>query len=369
MILRRFVTVLLVIFLVAPTVLAQKPKKYDAQYLMGGGEQEILEAAEWHFGYGNLKRALPLFIKLWKRYPETNSYRYYAGICYLEKTDEQEKAIDHLEAAYSINPKLNDILFYLGKAYFLNYKFDEATGYFKLAREDKTTSGKSKKEIPRFLKHCENAKELMAVNQEGRLTIENLGAPVNTEDDEYVPLVSFDESVLMYTYKGKWSRGGRQNMYGESDADGEYYEDICLSYRLGNKWLDPEDIGSNINSYYHDASIALSPDGEQLFIYKDKNGGDIYQSFKDDNLWTSAIKLYGEVNTSSYEGHVSISINGRTLYFVSNRPGGMGGKDIYMATLQEDDSWGQIKNMGPKFNTEFDEDAPFIHANGNLLYF
>ena len=47
----------------------------------------------------------------------------------------------------------------------------------------------------------------------------------------------------------------------------------------------------------------------------------------------------------------------------------MGGKDIYMATLQEDDSWGQIKNMGPKFNTEFDEDAPFIHANGNLLYF
>ncbi len=99
MILRRFVTVLLVIFLVAPTVLAQKPKKFDLQYNMGGDEQEILEAAEWHFGYGNLKRALPLFVNLWKRYPGTNAYRYYAGICYLEKTDEQEHAIDNLEAA------------------------------------------------------------------------------------------------------------------------------------------------------------------------------------------------------------------------------------------------------------------------------
>ncbi len=369
MTLRRIVTVFLIIFLLALTALAQKPKNFDTQYVLGGGEEELLEAAEWYFGYGDIKRALPLFVKLHDRYPGTNAYRYYAGICYLGKTDEQDKAIKLLEDAYTRNPKLLNLLFYLGKAYFFNYKFDEAIGYFKLAMESSKTSGLNRRKIPRFLKHCKNAKELMAATQEERLLIENLGAPVNTEDDEYVPLVSFDESVLMYTYKGKRSRGGRQNMYGEPDADGEYYEDIYRSYRLGNKWLDPEDIGYRINGNYHDASIALSPDGEQLFIYKDENGGDIYESFKDGDLWPSAVKLYGDVNTQHYEGHVSISINGKTLYFVSDRPGGMGGKDIYKAKLQEDGSWGQIRNMGPKFNTEFDEDAPFIHANGGLLYF
>lgn len=61
--------------------------------------------------------------------------------------------------------------------------------------------------------------------------------------------------------------------------------------------------------------------------------------------------------------------DGKTLYFSSSREGGMGGRDLYSATLQSDGSWGNVKNLGAEINTKFDEDAPFIHPDGRTLYF
>ena len=246
---------------------------------MGGGEAVLLEDAEWYFGYGDYKRALPVFLKLDNRYPGTIEYKYYLGICYLHKNDEQEKAIDYLEKVYREKPKLPDLLYYLGRAYFLNYRFDEAVGYFKLAKESKKTTDEKRGKINRLLENCTNGKEIVANYIEGKLEIENIGPPVNTEFAEYVPLVSSDESVMIFTYKGKRSKGGLQNFYGEPDPEGEFYEDVFISYRLGNKWLDPEGIGYRINSNGHDAAIALSPDGQQLFVYKDDKGGDIFVSY------------------------------------------------------------------------------------------
>ncbi|MBL4658304.1 MAG: PD40 domain-containing protein, partial [Flavobacteriales bacterium] len=347
----------------------QRDQEFSTDYVMGGGEEALLEDAEWIFGIGDYKRALPLFVKLNSRYPGTNAYKYYAGICYLKKTDEQEKAISYLEGAYSRDPRLPDILFYLGRAYMVTYQFDEAIGYYKLALDNKKTSTVYKEEIPRLIEQCGNAKVLASKNIEEKLVLENIGPPVNTEYDEYVPLVSHDESVMIYTYKGKRSRGGLINIYGEADPDGMFYEDIFGAYRLGNKWLDPDGLGSRINSNYHDASIALAPDGRSMFIYKDQRGGDIYISRLIKNTWITPTPIMGEVNTKSYEGHASITVDERVMFFVSDRPGGFGGMDIYQATRQDDETWGNITNLGPTINTPYDEDAPFIHSNNILLYF
>ncbi|MBL4754175.1 MAG: OmpA family protein [Flavobacteriales bacterium] len=369
MIFRIVVLLSFCIFLSSRIGYGQDKNDFSTDYIMGGGEAELLEDAEWFFGIGDYRRALPIFVKLNLRYPGTNVYQYYAGICYLEKTDEQDKSIDLLETAYSVDPKLIDILFYLGRAYMVNYKFDEAIGYFILANDKKKTSAANRVQIARFIEQCENAKALTAKKPEQVLVLENLGPPVNTENDEYVPLLSADESVMIYTYKGKRSRGGLINIYGEPDPDGRYYEDIFSAYRLGNTWLDSDPLGPRVNSDYHDASVALAPDGLSLFIYKDENGGDIYISRFTRNSWDRPEPVPGKVNTKHYEGHVSISVDERTLFFVSDRPGGFGGQDIYQATLQEDETWGDIVNLGPDINTPYDEDAPFIHANGELLYF
>ncbi|MBL4578627.1 MAG: PD40 domain-containing protein, partial [Flavobacteriales bacterium] len=362
-------TLSLSFFLSFTSVFGQRDNGFTTDYVMGGGEEILLEDAEWFFGIGDYRRALPLFVKLFTRYPGTNAYRYYVGICYLQKTDEQAKAISYLEDAYSRDPQLVDILFYLGRAYMVNYHFDEAIGYFKLALDKKKTSPDNKLLIPRFIEQCGNAKELRSKSGEQRLSLENIGPPINTKYDEYSPLVSSDESVMVFTYKGKRSRGGLINIYGEPDPDGMYFEDIFGAYRLGNKWLDPDGLGSRINSNYHEAVSGLSPDGLSLFVYRDDRGGDIHVSRRIKNTWVRPEPLPGEVNTKHYEGHASITVDERILFFVSDRPGGFGGQDLYRATLLEDETWGNIINLGPDINTPYDEDAPFIHANGELLYF
>jgi outer membrane protein OmpA-like peptidoglycan-associated protein/YHS domain-containing protein len=88
-----------------------------------------------------------------------------------------------------------------------------------------------------------------------------------------------------------------------------------------------------------------------------------------DNKCDKLIRLPDIINSPYNETSISVSPDGRTYYFSSNRPGGYGGKDIYRAIMDDNNNWSIIENLGPSVNTEFDEDAPFIHPDGKTLYF
>jgi len=361
---------LLVLVCISGSALSQDSiKTFETKFIMGGGEPELLEEAEWFMGIQDYKRALPIYIKLYRRYPGVPEYAFLTGMCYLNMPDQQENAIPYIEEAYKQKPSMRDMEYALGKAYFVNYRFDEAVNHLKLALESKKTSGIFIDEIPRLITHCKNGIEIMAEYDERWYKLTNIGAPINTEFEEYVPLVAFDASSMIYTYRGKRSTGGMRNTYGELDPEGMYFEDIFTSNRLGDKWLEPDEIGGLLNSNWHDAAIAVSPDGQRLFVYKDLKGGDIYVSKLKRRRWGSPVQLEGDINSKYWEGHASISVDGNTIYFSSDRPGGLGGRDIYKATLKDYDEWGDVENLGSKINTEFDDDSPFIHANGELLYF
>jgi outer membrane protein OmpA-like peptidoglycan-associated protein len=75
------------------------------------------------------------------------------------------------------------------------------------------------------------------------------------------------------------------------------------------------------------------------------------------------------INSPFWEGKVSITPDGNCLYFSSNRPGGFGGKDIYKVVKDENGNWSNLQNLGSSVNTEFDEDAPFIHPDNKTLYY
>jgi len=143
-------------------------------------------------------------------------------------------------------------------------------------------------------------------------------------------------------------------------------------YNKNGEWSEPESIGNNINSEGHDAAIALSVDGQTLFIYKSENNnnGDIYVSKLKGKDWSKPEPLKGDVNKKdSWEGSVSLSANGKVLYFASDRTGGLGGRDLYKAELQKDDTWGNVQNLGAKINTNFNDDAPFIHPDNKTFYY
>jgi outer membrane protein OmpA-like peptidoglycan-associated protein len=134
-------------------------------------------------------------------------------------------------------------------------------------------------------------------------------------------------------------------------------------------------LSDKINTVkFNEGAQSISPDGKYLFFTgcnrPDGLGRcDIYVSRKEGNDWGKAINLGKIINTDYWESQPSISPDGSALYFVSNRPGGIGGYDIWKSNLTNEGKWMEPVNLGPQINTPYDENTPFIHADGKTLYF
>ena len=352
-----------------------------ASFGSGDNNKKLEKQAELHFKQENYSAALRIYSNLERRDPKSVEYKYKIGICYIHESRDKHKAIEYLQAVKKLNPKAKDLDYYLGRAYHKNYNFKLALKHFNAAIDIDKSSDKIRKETERHMKYCRTGTMLIQAPLD--VNIQNIGRPINTNGSEYVPVISMDQSIMIYTYKGEKSIGGLRDEYGYPDPKGTYSEDIYLSYKVGDSWIPPEKnklfyatvfntkVQEGINSTGHDASIALSVDGQTLFIYKDTEigSGDIYISERDGTAWTYPIKLNININSDHWEGSASLSADRQTLFFSSERPGGLGGKDIYMSVKREDGIWGEAVPLGPYINTSEDDDAPFIHADDKTLYF
>lgn len=353
---RRF---LIIIFLIQTSVCF-------AQYQSRGVEYNY-DDAEGFLADGNYYDALPLYETLFASYPKVLEYQLKIGVCHIGLTTYPEKAIKNIEAVIAKKKNTPNAYFFLAKAYALNYEFNKAIEFFNKAKEHKKTSTENKKLIPLLIQQCENAKKLIATPL--NVEIVNLGKPINTEDNEYGPTINADETSLIYTYRGKKSTGGRQDFFNNPVDNGNFYEDVYISKKIDEKWSKPTSIHDSINTDRHEASISQSSDGQKLFVYRDtkENSGDIFITKNDSDGWGKLEPV--NVNSAYWEGSASVSPNGRFLFFTSDKPGGLGGRDIYMAELQNDNTWGEVKNLGPTINTPYNDDAPFISADNTTFYF
>jgi hypothetical protein len=276
------------------------------------------------------------------------------------------RSLVHFELAQQGSFEQVDLEFYLGRAYHLNHRFGKAVAhYYKYNRQLRTAkdakASQKSASVRNHMEDCMAGTTLIPDSLE--LEIKSLGKLVNSYYQDYIPLVSADESTLIFTSRRSSSTGGTVT------KDGSFYEDIFMATRNAHgNWSKPEPI-AGLNSKLHDAGIGLSYDGKQLFIYKDDNGGDIYVSNRKAKGWSKPEALKGDVNSRYWEGSASISKDGRYLYFASNRPGGFGGIDIYRSEVQSNGTWSAVVNLGPKVNTVGDEDAPQIHTDDITLFF
>ncbi len=342
----------------------------DNQPLNNKTAKELLSRAELDFEDKKYIDALDKFQQLYEYKPSDVYYKLMMGICYGYSPNEKSKSIEIIEQVKITNPDYNLVNFYLAKAYAVNYQFDKALNLFNIYLSRSSNEEEEEQAMAqKMIQNCKNAIEILSDTIRENI-VENMQAPINSQYSEYVPVISADESVMIYTYRGIRSKGADKlpvSMNSES-----YTEDVFISYNKNGEWTEPVSIGDNINSDGHDAAIALSVDGQTLFIYKSENNnnGDIYISKLEGKNWSKPIAIKGDVNKKdSWEGSVSLSSNEKILYFASDRAGGYGGRDLYKAELQKDGSWGNVQNLGVKINTNYNEDAPFIHPDNKTLYF
>lgn len=311
-----------------------------------------------------LMAAIPYYEKANAFNPDNAQLNFRLGVCRMHTKIGHHEAYKHFEKAYAIDPNIHpDILYYLGESNQKAMNFETAIGYF--TKYKATLSGQNvtakRIQVDKRIQECQTAKEL--VQNEVRVFIDNMGGDINTQYSEYQPAITADESIMMFTTR-------RPDADGIQMENGGYYEKIYKSVRKNNKWSKPERMPSPLNQREnHDAIIAISNDGQKIITYMGSNGGDLCESKLKGEKWTRPDRFPKPINTPDWECSASYSYDGKTLYFVSDRLGGKGGLDIYMATQDNKGKWGAVVNLGDVINTPYDETSVFAHPDGKTLYF
>ena len=207
-------------------------------------------------------------------------------------------------------------------------------------------------------KSCEFS--INAMNSPVTFNPVNLGINVNSNADEYLPALSADGSTLIFTRS--------------ENVKGVRNEDFYISYNDTDEWQFANNLGEPINTLKNEGAQCITADGKTLYFTacsrNDSYGRcDIYQSDFVNEKWTNPVNLGPNINTESWESQPAISSDGRQLFFVSNRPGGRGGKDIWVSYKNANGVWMEAKNIGDKINTSKDDISPFLHWDNQTLYF
>jgi len=197
------------------------------------------------------------------------------------------------------------------------------------------------------------------VNIPETLEIEPLNPELNKFQLQYFPAMTADENFLIFT-----ARQGTHDMYDEN---------IYVSKKQNQKWGSPQPISPSINSKDNEGTSSINADARFLVFTKcgspeGQGSCDIFMAERVGNVW-NAPKPIGMINSPYWDSHPSISADGRRLFFTSARPGGQGKMDIWCAEKDTNSKWQVPYNLGPTINTPFDEETPFLHANGQTLYF
>ena len=293
------------------------------------------------------------------------SFRY--GHC-LYQCNQLEDAKQQLKKACKAKNQQAANFFYLGRIYHRAHQIDSAR-YFYTAFTKEGDGEMAHSYVERYLDQLEVAEKLLANPIPLELSV--LGSGVNTKMDEYSPIVSADGSVLMFTSRRAENVGGKID-----GSTGGYFEDVYISYWQDSTWSEAEDLGEIVNTDAHDACVSMTPDGQKLLIYRyesskmfKRGNGDLYLSEIDSASWGTPILMDEIINTKHYEPSAFLTSDELTIVFASDREGGYGGTDLYEARLLPTGEWSEAKNLGPRINTPYNEDAPFITADGKTLYF
>lgn len=323
---------------------------------------------------GRANRAIKNFLDLHEIDPSNAFISYKVGRCFLLLNGQKKEAVPYLEKAvaktsakskdsYKETEAPLDAYFYLGRAYHLNSQFDNAiAAYRKYMEVDKSIDKTRKEEIEWMIQTCLNGK--LIVESPISVTTENLGENINSIYDEYSAVVDATESTLIFTSRRPTCTGGLL------DLDDKYFEDIFVSQKQEDgTWGKPVGIGPNINTEGHEATIGLSADGQELYIYRDDFGdGNIYVCELKNGSWSAPVMLNQNINSPFRETHATVSADGQTLYYTSDKSG-EGGMDIFRSRRLPTGEWAVSENLGDVINTKYDEEAPFIHPDGKTLFF
>ena len=328
-------------------------------------DNEVVQNAAAAFATNDWMTAEKNYKQLTSSNPDDPFFHSRLGYCYLQegKADMAVTELKKAQGLYTdaqkgkVPAQITDL--YLGSALRQSDKVDDALKVLNDLKPTVTNKDLAE-QVDRAIESCNKTKELK--NNPKDITVLNLGKFVNSDADDHTPVIAPDGKTLYFTSKRK--------VDGHSTGeDGLYDENIYSSVLDASTgtWSKPQMLSSSVNNESNVAVAGISPDGNEMYIYRDDKNGTILVSKKSGSSWGEPVELNSNINTDYRETSASLSKDGNKLYFASNRPGGFGGMDIYVSERVGGD-WGPAINLGTAVNTGLDEEAPYIAADGTLYF-
>lgn len=364
MFLRRLVP--LAVLLLGSTIVAcaqDKPKDYGIRSRKALSlYEEGLQQSQWRAH----RQAANLYEQALEIEPDFAHAHFRLGVTafVLELFD---PAVEHLQRAQALKPKEFPMTgYYLGTSMFYQENYASAAEQLQAFLALETGRRQDVERARNLLKHALFAKE--AIRDSVDFEPRNLGAAVNSQYEEYLPYLTADGELLLFTSRRPESIGGYQALLRD------FSEDFFVSEKWENgDWSSAENLGAPINSEDNEGAAAMSQDGRMIiFTACNRSDGvgncDLYLSYREGDRWSEPRNLGAAVNSRGWDSQPCLSHDGRTLYFASARTGGSGGRDIWSSTW-DGERWTEARNLGEPVNSPGNEDSPFLHADGLTLYF
>ena len=315
-------------------------------------------------GLGTFPQALEHYLKAYKYNSDCAKLNYKIGVCYLA-TDKFYHATEYLEKAYlKDNNVADDIHYMLARAYHLNLDFENAIDQYKAYYSSFSVKELEKFDIgvDNYIKQCKYGMDL--VNNPVRVIINNLGERVNSEYDDYNPVLHPNQDIMYFT-----SRRETEGKDKRFEGDNKFYENVFTSEQAGDVWKKAKLLDNKLDSKGNESVLTISPDGNKIYLYNgDENGGDIMVSELKKGSWKSPKPISGKILSKGKETTITFSPDGTECFFVSNY-GSIGGMDIFYSKLNEKEKWTEPINMGAAINTIYDEEGVYWHPKEDKLYF
>lgn len=323
---------------------------------------------------------------------DTKAKELYAQSIKLFGERKADEAIPYMEQAIKQDPNFTDAYLKLGQLYEFTRRYDPALAVYRNAiklQPDSPASGSAYQSLSNtllrlgrysealpylekyqtlFAPQSAQAKRITRQIETARFAQEAIQHPqavdpkplsstLQTTPSQYFPVLTADEQTLVFTA-----------LKPEGD------EDLMTATFNGEIWSPPTSLASNINTPENEGTASLSADGRTIVFTacqgrKGFGSCDLYVSHKTGSDWSTPENLGPTINTRYYESQPALSADGRQLYFVSDRPGGKGRRDIWRSDLATTGDWNEPVNLGEPINTPFNEASPFIHPNGQSLFF
>jgi OOP family OmpA-OmpF porin len=281
------------------------------------------------------------------------------------------KDYDNAEKWYSIavNQPIEEhpyVEYFFGYSLMKNAKYEEAKVYFNKMIEKLSEENLFHELSLEKIGNCD-----FAVLDEGtysNATIEILDSVVNDGSTSFGMM--FHDNKLLFA-SARLDTSIADNYKHKSVYNSDIY---FTRYKSDGSYEAPTWFDGGVNSDAIEGGACLSPDGKAMYFTRinpaNHNESAIYVSRFFNGRWSEPFKLGNDINVDGFKSMTpSMADDGKTLYYSSNRPGSLGGMDIWVTSIDEDGVTSEPVNLGANVNTREDEISPFYHSKSKTLYF